>query len=222
LEVITGFAKEDIEQLTQNDIVIMCGGTNNISKNELNKGLRHVTQFVQNKGNTNVIVMNAPHRFDLEERSCVSKEVEVFNRKLNKIMKRYNHIKIITMSEERGHYTKHGLHMNKSGKKWITKKTADFINKLFANPKPPHITMKWEGIEQKDPVRYNTETMEKTTTPERTQQSTGTKKNVGSEERKRKWMIATTTRSKMRYQVKITMSRKAKMMFHCRPHTQHP
>jgi len=57
LEVITGFAKEDIEQLTQNDIVTVCGGTNNISKNESNKGLRHVTQFVQNKGNTNVIVM---------------------------------------------------------------------------------------------------------------------------------------------------------------------
>ena len=61
--------------------------------------------------------MNAPHRFDLEERSCVNREVEVFNRKLNKIMKQYNHIKIISMSEERGHYTKHGLHMNKSGKK---------------------------------------------------------------------------------------------------------
>jgi len=51
LEVITDSAKEEIEQLTQNDIVIVCGGTNNISKNESNKGLRHVTQFVQNKGN---------------------------------------------------------------------------------------------------------------------------------------------------------------------------
>ena len=69
LEVITDSAKEEFEQLTQNDIVIVCGGTNNISKNESNKGLRHVTQFVQNKRNTNVILMNAPHRFDLEESS---------------------------------------------------------------------------------------------------------------------------------------------------------
>jgi hypothetical protein len=34
LDVITNSAKEEIEQLTQNDIVIVCGGTNNISKNE--------------------------------------------------------------------------------------------------------------------------------------------------------------------------------------------
>ena len=52
LDVITNFSKEEIEQLTQNDIVIVCGGTNNISKNESNKGLRHVTHFVQNKKKT--------------------------------------------------------------------------------------------------------------------------------------------------------------------------
>jgi hypothetical protein len=69
LDVITDSAKEETEQLTQNDIVIVCGGTSNISKNESNKGLRHVTHFVQNKRNTNVIVMDAPHRFDLEESS---------------------------------------------------------------------------------------------------------------------------------------------------------
>jgi len=52
LDVITNFAKEEIKQLTQNNIVMVCGGTNNISKNESNKGLRHVTHFVQNKKKT--------------------------------------------------------------------------------------------------------------------------------------------------------------------------
>jgi len=142
--------------------VIVCGGTNNISRNETNKGLRHVTQFVQNKRNTNIILMNAPHRFDLEERSCVSKEVEVFNRKLNKIMKGYTHIKIINMSAKRGHYTQHGLHLNKIGKEWIAKKTAKFINNLFANPKAALIPMKWEETE-----------------PEKIQQSTGLREKCG-------------------------------------------
>jgi len=45
LDVITDSAKEETEQLTQNDIVIVCGGTENISKNESNKGLRLVTHF---------------------------------------------------------------------------------------------------------------------------------------------------------------------------------
>jgi hypothetical protein len=30
------------------DVVIVCGGANNISKNESIKGLKHITQFIQN------------------------------------------------------------------------------------------------------------------------------------------------------------------------------
>ena len=41
-----------------------------ISKNEPIKGLKYVTQFVQNRRNTNVIRMNASHRFDLEVIVC--------------------------------------------------------------------------------------------------------------------------------------------------------
>ena len=166
LDVITNSAKEEIEQLTQKDVVIVLGGTNNISKNEANKGLKHVTHFVQNKRNTNVIIMDTPHRFDLEESSCVNKEVKVFNRKLNKIMKKYNHIKVINMSAKRDHYTQHGLHMNKTGKEWITRKTADIINKLFANSKPAPITLEWKEIDQEDPVKNNEETVKEATTLE--------------------------------------------------------
>jgi len=161
--VITNSAKEETEQLTQKDIVIVCGGTNNISKNESNKGLRHVTHFVQNKRNTNVIILGAPHRFDLEESSCVNKEVKVFNKKLNKIMKRYNHIKVTDMSAKRDHYTQHGLHMNKTGKEWIIRKTADIINKLATNSKPAPITLEWKEIDQEDPVKNNEETVKETT-----------------------------------------------------------
>ena len=195
LEVITNSAKEEIEQLTQNDIVIVCGGTNNISKNESKTGLRHVTHFVQNKRNTNVIIMGAPHRYDLEESSCVNKEVKVFNRKLNKIMKRYNHIKTINMSAKREHYTQHGLHMNKTGKEWITRKTADIINKLFANLKPAHIPLEWKGINQEDPVKNNVETVKEFTTQEMNtstlaatgliQEETGNKPKQSTEMRKK-------------------------------------
>jgi hypothetical protein len=110
--------------------------------------------------------MDTPHRFDLEESSCVNKEVKVFNRKLNKIMKRYNHIKVINMSAKRDHYTQHGLHMNKTGKEWITRITADIINKLFANSKPAPITLEWKEIDQEDPVKNNEETVKEATTLE--------------------------------------------------------
>ena len=84
----------------------MCRGANNISKNESFKELSYVTQFVQNRRNTNVIIMNALHRFDLEESSCVNKEMKVFNRKLNKLTKRYNHTEVIDMSTNRDHCKK--------------------------------------------------------------------------------------------------------------------
>jgi len=56
-------------------------------------------------------------------------------------MKRYNHTEVIDMGAEREHYTKHGLHMNKKGKEYITRKTADNITTLFANQKLTPITL---------------------------------------------------------------------------------
>jgi len=84
LEVITNSAKKEIVHMMQKDVVILCGVSNNISKNELIKGLKSVTQFMRNRKKINVIIMYAPPRFDLEGSSCVSKEIKVFNRKLKK------------------------------------------------------------------------------------------------------------------------------------------
>jgi hypothetical protein len=53
------------------------------------------------------------------------------------------------MSAHRDHYTKHGLHMNKTGRKWLTRRTADTINKLSANQKEAPITLEWKEISVK-------------------------------------------------------------------------
>jgi hypothetical protein len=45
------------------------------------------------------------------------------------------------MSTNRDHNTKYGLHMNKSGKEWLTRRRVDIINKLFADQKPAPITL---------------------------------------------------------------------------------
>jgi len=59
-------------------------------------------------------------------------------------MKRYNHTEVMDVSANRDHYSKHGLHMNKTGKDWLTSKTTDIINKLFANQKLTPITLDWK------------------------------------------------------------------------------
>jgi hypothetical protein len=129
--------------MTPKRVVIVYGGSNNISKSESIKGLKQITQFVENRGNTNVTIMNVPHRFDLDESSCVNKGVEIFNRKLKRIMKRYIRTEV-DMSVNRDHYTKHRLNMNKTGKEWLARRTAGTVNKLFANQKLDPITLEWK------------------------------------------------------------------------------
>jgi len=74
--------------------------------------------------------MSAPTRYDLHPSSCVNKEVESFNRKLQKFMKIHNHIHVCSMSTNRDHFTTHGLHMNTQGKNWITHTWASHIKTL--------------------------------------------------------------------------------------------
>jgi hypothetical protein len=63
-----------------------------------------------------VIIIDASHRFDLEASSCVNKEINAFSRKLNKIIKPYDHTSQLHLNTQREHFTGHGLHMYGSGK----------------------------------------------------------------------------------------------------------
>jgi hypothetical protein len=56
--------------MTKNDVIILCGGTRNIGKNEISKGLRCISHFATNKKHARVIIMEAPCRFDLAPTSC--------------------------------------------------------------------------------------------------------------------------------------------------------
>ena len=54
-----------------------------------------------------MIIMDAPHGFDLEASSCVNKEVNAFNRKLNKIIKPYDYTSHLNLIMQRKHFTFH-------------------------------------------------------------------------------------------------------------------
>jgi hypothetical protein len=75
----------------------------------------------------------------------LNKEVVTFNRRLQKIAKSFNHVEIVNMSSKREHFTRHGLHMNGSGKDWITSLLMTKILETFTTytPKPP-ITLTWK------------------------------------------------------------------------------
>jgi DNA-binding ferritin-like protein len=55
----------------------------------------------------------------------VNKEIEVFNRKLHKMTKTMDNVKIIQANFSRNYFTLHGLHLNISGKE----KMSELIGK---------------------------------------------------------------------------------------------
>ena len=59
LEHITTLARREISHLHRNDFVVICGGANDISKNESNIGLRHLRKFALRNEHTNIIAINS-------------------------------------------------------------------------------------------------------------------------------------------------------------------
>jgi hypothetical protein len=131
LETITNTAREEIGNLTKEDVILMWGGSNDIGKNASPAGLKHISNFAKCMSHTNIMTMNAPHRYDLLASSCVNKEVEVFNRKLEKIMKVCDNTKVIELNLNRDHLTQHGLHMNAARKALIAHKIADVHSFIY-------------------------------------------------------------------------------------------
>jgi hypothetical protein len=95
IDTLISSAKMDIENLNKKDVIVFWGGTSDVSKNYIQKGLRQLVDFVKKNKHTNIVVTSVPHRHDLAYWSCVNKEVENFNRKLLKFIKPIGNVKVI-------------------------------------------------------------------------------------------------------------------------------
>ena len=137
---ITKPAKSESSSLGKSDTVIMIRGAKDINKNETNVGLAHLRNFAEDRRNTNIVVVPAPHRHDLLSSSCVNKEIVVFNRKLHKVVKSVSNMKIIQSNLNRDDFTRHGMHLNLSSKEKVAKLIGENIKQLTAHKiKPPSL-----------------------------------------------------------------------------------
>jgi len=68
-------------------VIVVWGGSTDVGKNETNKGINCIHSFVKTNSHTNFIIMDVLHRYDLEQNTCVNKEVEKYNRRIWKYMK---------------------------------------------------------------------------------------------------------------------------------------
>jgi len=138
-ESITSPSHFVAKNLTKKDLLIFYGGTKYVSRNEAIKGLRSLKVFAHRTINTNVILLEGPHRHDLPPSSCVNNEVTLFNNRLHSLVTTFNHVKVLSMPTERRFHTNHGLHLNKQGKDWIARNLVKEIGNLHLQDKstPP-------------------------------------------------------------------------------------
>jgi hypothetical protein len=136
-----------IKTVGKNDAVIVCGGTNVISKNESNVGLRQLKKFVSSTQDINihVFIVTVPHRHDLQVSSCVNKEIEAFNRKMQR-MKANRNVSVIYANLSRSEFTHHGMYLNASGREKMAILLEQNIKALMVKQKESPIMLKWEEV----------------------------------------------------------------------------
>ena len=102
--------------------------------------------FVQKYNNTNIIIVNIPHRYDLDRTSVINSEIQAFNRQILQVAKAYSRVIIVDTNLDRKLFTRHGMHLNKRGNEWLAKLLATQISRLVINKVrvEPKIALKWK------------------------------------------------------------------------------
>jgi len=98
--ILMNSVNSEIASLTKIDVVVLCGGANDVSKNNSKMALRHIRNFIKTNNHTNIILVSAPHRYNLMKSSCVSSEIKAFNRKLMKSIRAYKYASVLEMSTD--------------------------------------------------------------------------------------------------------------------------
>jgi len=143
--------KGELRSLKCDDFVVICGGANDISKNNTKEALKLLSEFMSEHKELNVVLINSPHRHDLLPDSCVNNEVKKFNKQLNKTVKLQSKVKVLEVELDRNHFTRHGLYLNSEGKKLVSHKLAQTVLNFPAKHHSGTIPAAW-----KDPPHIDT------------------------------------------------------------------
>ena len=143
LNRIIGLASREISQLQRDDFVIIFGGANDINKNESKIGLHNIRKIALQNKYTNIITISPPHRHDLQASSCINGEIQVYNRRLHKILKDMNHVTMIDTNCTREEFTWHGVHMNSAGKEKLARNIVRVITRSLT-AQTSSIILNWE------------------------------------------------------------------------------
>lgn len=144
MKAITTTANDEKKMLKHEDVLVLWGGSNNISKNNTREAVSNVLDQVNESKEVNIVLISAPHRHDLSPDSCVNKEVCKYNRCMKKLAKLYTKVKFFELDVDRSHFTRHGMHLNSQGKDSINFQLAKYIELLLTKTQFPPIPIPWK------------------------------------------------------------------------------
>ena len=127
--------ENELKTLGLNDVIIINGGSNDLNTHNFKETgtLTEMVNFICNYNNTDILIVNLPHRFGHVNTSKTDHLIHHFYSKLKSIVKAFQHVTLIAMSLDRNHYTKHGLHLNNYGKEIFAKQTASITGRLISS-----------------------------------------------------------------------------------------
>jgi hypothetical protein len=102
-----------------------------------------------------------PVRYDSEARSHINEQIENYNKKLVKVIKSFKHVKLVRVTTDREHFTKHGLHLNIKSKEIMSKELLKNLQIKHESQKVAAIQLPWineatkAGVQNIKNVRLN-------------------------------------------------------------------
>ena len=129
------------------------GRLKDVGKYETKKHINCIQRFVKTSTHTNFLLMDVPHKYDLEQNSCVNKEVKKYNRKIWKHMKVFENTEAIKVDLDRRGFIRHGQHTNAKRKELIAKRIAVAMKRTLKVCKKTTISMKWKEDPRKSRFR---------------------------------------------------------------------
>jgi hypothetical protein len=82
-----------------------------------------------------LLVIHVPHTFDVDMKSCINEEFRKYDRKLSKIINKFENALLINAVSDRHLFTDRGRHMNVKGKEIMTSKLMGVLPKVFGKCK---------------------------------------------------------------------------------------
>jgi len=135
--------KGDVGKLSMNDFLIICSGTADIHRNYSRNAFKDITNFIKNVNLTNIILVSIPYRYDVKDYSHVNSTIKSFNSTLLKLAKSFSHVSIIEIVNNRLLFTKHGLHLNESGKELLSNQLVIHIFSVLEEVRVNPIPIGW-------------------------------------------------------------------------------